>query len=295
MKRILYLLPILLITACELYEQDGYTELYVIESFLVADEPFPQILISTTARIDDRYSFGERAVNNASVHIHELNEDGVKVRHIPYRQSDQPGRYIPVSSEEIVQPGTRYLLEIFDLPDDDAFITSNTYVPGSFEIIDINADTLAYQRVQQFEITMTRGFYRGRQNIFIFTTEALDTVNYSLTPLYQNEFAEQFGGDSFKRVSSPIINEGNYDINNDNSITVRLPWLMIAYLGPNRISTYAIDDNVYDFYRSAEVQLGGPNQSPGEIENVIYNVEGGIGIFGSMAGVSTEIYVRPLH
>ncbi len=295
MKRILYLLPILFIAACEPYEQDSYTEHYVVESFLVAGEPFPQVLVSTTAQIDDRYSFGERAVNNASVHIHELNEAGAKVRHIPYRQSDQPGRYVPVSSDEIVQSGTRYLLEIFDLPDDDAFITSNTYVPGSFEIVDNNADTLVYQGIRQFEITMTRGFYPGRQNIFIFTTEALDTINYPLTPLYQNEFAEQFGGDSFKLVSSPIINEGNYETNNDNSITVRLPWLMVAYLGPNRISAYAIDDNVYDFYRSAEVQLGGPNQSPGEIENVIYNIEGGIGIFGSMAGVSTEIYVKPLQ
>jgi len=26
----------------------------------------------------------------------------------------------------------------------------------------------------------------------------------------------------------------------------------------------------------------------------IYNVEGGIGIFGSMAGVSTDIYVQPM-
>jgi len=295
MKRILYFFPILFLIACDPYEQDGYTDLYVVESFLVAGKPFPQVLVSTTSPIAGRYSFTDRAVTNASVHIHALNESEAKVRHIPYRRSDTPGRYLPVSTDEIVQHDTRYLLEITGLPDAGARITSTTYVPRMFDLIGINADTLRYQGGKQFKITMSRGYYPGRQNIFIFTTEALDTVNYPLTPLYQNEFAEQFGGESFRIVSSPIINEGNYKINNDNTITVPLPWLMVAYMGPNRISAYAIDDNIYDFYRSAEVQLGGSTQSPGEIENVIYNVEGGIGIFGSMAGVSTDIYVRPLR
>ncbi len=295
MKYIFWIFPLLLFAACDLdvYKQDDYNELYVVEGFLVADKTFPQIRISTTARIGERYDFGDRAVDGAAVRVFELNESGTKIAAIVYQQDIQPGVYVPVSTEETVKPGTRYALEVSGLPDPDAFITSQTYVPQRFEIVHLNTDTLRFQGPMQFEINITRGVYPGRQNIYVFTTEALDTANYPLTPLYRNEFAEDFGGESFQLISSPGIHEGNYEINDDNTINIRLPWLMIAYLGPNRISAYAIDDNIYDFYRSADVQLGGSTQSPGEIENVIYRVEGGIGLFGSMAGISTDIYVQP--
>lgn len=295
MKKITILIVALLMSSCDvdIYKQDDYVERYVVESFLVAREPFPKLLLSTTAPIFDTYRFDERVVSNASVHIYELDEAGSRIDHIPYRQSESPGIYLPVSTEKIVKPGTRYKLEIDGLPDAGSFISSETYVPNSFDFLDINFDTLAYQSVEQFEVMMTRSFYPGRQNVYIFTNEALDTVRYPLTPLYQSELSENFTGDSFRLVSSPILHEGNYRVNMDNTITIPLPWIMVAYLGPNRITAYAIDDNIYDFYRSAEVQLGGSTLSPGEIENVIYNIDGGIGIFGSMTGVSTEIYVLP--
>lgn len=297
MKKIFILVTALFIASCDIdiYKQDGYVEQYVVECFLVAGEPFPQLSLSTTAPIFDTYRFDERVVSNALVHIYELNETGSRIDHIPYRQSESPGIYLPVSTEKIVKPGTRYKLEIEGLPDAGVFISSETYVPHSFEFLDINFDTLAYQGMEQFEVTMTRSFYPGRQNVYIFTNEALDTVRYPLTPLYQSELSENFAGDSFRLVSSPILHEGNYRVNMDNTITIPLPWIMVAYLGPNRITAYAIDDNIYDFYRSAEVQLGGSTLSPGEIENVIYNIDGGIGIFGSMTGVSTNIYVKPVQ
>jgi len=297
MKKILILVTVLFIASCDIdiYKQDGYVEQYVIESFLVAGEPFPELSLSTTAPIFDTYRFEERVVNNASVHIYELSESGARIDHIPYRQSDTPGVYLPATGDNIVKPGTGYKLEISGLPDADAFISSETYVPHAFEFLDINFDTLAYQSTDQFEVTMTRGFYPGRQNIYIFTNEALDTVQYPLTPIYELVFADNFAGESFRLVSSPILHEGNYRVNPDNTITIPLPWIMVAYLGPNRITSFAIDDNIYDFYRSADVQLGGSTQSPGQIENVIYNIDGGIGIFGSMTGVSTNIYVKPVH
>jgi hypothetical protein len=278
---------------CELdiYKQDGYVEEYVVEIFLIADHPFPQLRLSRTAPIHEAYDFTERAVNDASAVIHELDAAGNRITQIMYRQSAEPGIYDPVSADQTVKSGTRYRLEIADLPDPDAFISSETFVPQSFEIVQSNRDSLMYQGPVQFEIIMTRGEYPGRQNIYVFTTEALDTVNYPLTPLYA-EFADE---ENFQLVSSPALNEGNYSINPDGTITLRLPWLMIAYLGPNRISAYAIDDNIFDFYRSAEVQLGGSTLSPGQIENVINHIDGGIGIFGGMAGVRLDIYVSPAN
>ena len=90
---------------------------------------------------------------------------------------------------------------------------------------------------------------------------------------------------------SPIINEGNYEINENGTITVKLPWLAVAFFGPNRLTANALDDNMFDFIRSQTVQQGGSTLAPGEIPNVIDRVEGGTGIFGSLARSSYEVLI----
>ena len=55
----------------------------------------------------------------------------------------------------------------------------------------------------------------------------------------------------------------------------------------------AVDDNLFDFIRSQSVQQGGSTLAPGEIPNVLDHIEGGTGIFGSLARVSHETFVRP--
>ncbi len=49
--------------------------------------------------------------------------------------------------------------------------------------------------------------------------------------------------------------------------------------------------NMYDFYRSRDIQGGGSTLSPGEFQNVIYNIDGGIGVFGSMASDTVLVTV----
>ncbi|HBQ58078.1 MAG TPA: hypothetical protein DD671_00195, partial [Balneolaceae bacterium] len=91
--------------------------------------------------------------------------------------------------------------------------------------------------------------------------------------------------------SSGIINEANFQDNQDGTITLSYPWIGIAFYGVNNIVANAIDDNVYDFVRSQQVQLGGSMLSPGEIQNVIYHVEGGLGVFGSLATDTVTTFV----
>lgn len=52
---------------------------------------------------------------------------------------------------------------------------------------------------------------------------------------------------------------------------------------------------MYDFVRSESVQLGGSTLSPGEIQNVITHVEGGLGIFGSLASDTIQTYIKPFE
>ena len=113
-----------------------------------------------------------------------------------------------------------------------------------------------------------------------------------MTPFYAEFVGEDEDLDDVLITESPPINEQNYDINDDGTLTIRLPWIAVAFYGPNRITASTVDDNLYDFLRSQQVQQGGSTFSPGEIPNVIAHVDGGTGVFGSLARVAADIQVE---
>ncbi len=138
----------------------------------------------------------------------------------------------------------------------------------------------------------------------MFTLESLDPRIENLTPLYLDAIYEINADEAFDPDSldageledfflnaSPPINEGNYTINSDPTLTIALPWFAIAFYGPSRVYTSAIDNGIFDFMRYQQVQQGGSTLSPGEIPNVLDHIEGGRGVFGSMSRVSTVVNV----
>ena len=88
------------------------------------------------------------------------------------------------------------------------------------------------------------------------------------------------------------MNESNFEISPDSSVILQYPWLAVAFFEENQIVANIIDDNIYDFVRSQSVQLGGSTLSPGEIPNILYNIEGGIGVFGSIAADTIQTYIK---
>jgi len=94
----------------------------------------------------------------------------------------------------------------------------------------------------------------------------------------------------FRVNPSPIINEANYDDNDDGTITIDLPWIAVAFYGENEAAVSVLDAALYDYIRTESAQQGG--LSPGEIPNVIDNVDGGTGIVGSYARVTSQVRIR---
>lgn len=277
---------------CDLYPQDDYQEFYVVEAYLVANQELPQIRLSKTLPVDVEYSFEEAAVSDANVTVRLLNEQGNAETEVPY-QLQSRGVFTP-EVNLTVEPEKWYELEI-TFPNGDAPLRSQTLVPGLFETVEVASDSVVYQSEDQITVTTTRSSYPGRQSYFVFTVRSEEPSEEKLTPFYLDIFNEDDGELSEYAInSSGIINEGNYEQNPDNTLTLRVPWLAIAFYEKNEIIANAIDDNLYDFLRSREVQTGdGPSTlPPGEIQNVIYNVEGGIGIFGSMATTANTVFVE---
>lgn len=280
--------------SCELYPQDEYEEFYVVESYLIAQDLLPPIYLSTTAPVSSKYSFEDFAVSNASVRISLLSNDGDSTveQFFPYTL-DSAGVFIPVLSHEVL-PSRTYQLRISNLPDDpDATIIGYTTVPDTFSTIGSIPDTVTYQSENQIEIDISPSLNNQRQNFFIFTTIALNPRRENFTPLYAEFYdddADEIG--DFVKTSSGIVNQANFETKPNGSITLKYPWLAVAFFGDNQIVANIIDDNIYDFLRSQSVQLGGSTLSPGEIPNVLYRLEGGIGIFGSLAADTVQTYVR---
>jgi hypothetical protein len=297
MKQILTFLLIssALLISCEMYPQDEYEEYYVVESYLIANNELPIVRVSKTVPANDEYNFEDAAVNDAIVQIRML-ENGPQsdpVTEFDYYFSDT-GIYRPHLRHR-VQPLRTYELRV-TFNDSDDIITAHTVVPDTFRITRGIQNSIVYQSEEQLNITVSESSYPGRQNIYVFNAISLSPVVENLTPFYAQllEDSDTPDDDLFQLAnnSSGILNEGNFEPNPDGTITIQYPWVGIAFFGENQIVANTIDDNVYDFVRSQQVQLGGSTLSPGEIQNVIYHVDGGIGVFGSLASDTVKTIVE---
>lgn len=277
---------------CDSTDSGGDDREIVVESYLIANEPLNQVRLSRSSSVNQAYDFTASAISNANVTVSLLTEDGSSAERVFdfVTNSEEPGIYKPAIPHRVV-PGRQYRLDV-DLPGTLDEVTSTTLVPGAFELLQANATIIEYQSDEQLELELTRSITPGRQSVFVFATESLQPTIDLLTPFYRDLIGDDEDDlEDLRITESPIINEANYEVNENGTITVKLPWLAVAFFGPNRLTANALDDNMFDFIRSQTVQQGGSTLAPGEIPNVIDRVEGGTGIFGSLSRSSYEVLI----
>ena len=281
---------VLWIAGCDSTENSFHQPEVVVEAYLVSGDTLPRIRVSRSLSVNRDYNFTTSAIVGADVTISQLAEDGSVVETFFFADVDEfPGIYTPVNNT-VVLPLTTYELQVNGVGQT---VSARTLVPGAFELVRSNADTIFYQSDDQLELDLTRSEYPTRQNVFIFSTEALNPQFDLLTPFYR-DISDEDDIEELRITQSPLINEANYDLNDDGTITVRLPWLAVAFYGPNRLLASAVDDNLFDFLRSYFVQQGGSTFSPGEIPNVLDQVENGTGVFGSVSRSEFTVFIEPL-
>lgn len=279
------------------------TSQVVVEAYLQAGTPLQTVRLTRSVSVDAAYDTRQAAVRDADVAVQRLADDGTVAATVPYTESDSgPGIYVPVQ-RQAVRPRATYRLQVTTPDGND--ITATTTVPDTVGIVRTENDTVTYPTPQrpeppQFSLTVTPGTATlERQNVYILTATSLldfqntpqDRLRRQLTPFY----ADSYDPDSdtlasFRVNSSGLLNQANFGRNDDGTLTIRLPWLAIAFYGPNRIDANVVDNNLYDFLRTQQAQQMG--LAPGEIPNVIEHVEGGTGVFGSYARVGAEVLVQ---
>lgn len=281
------------ITGCEDYSQNDYQEHVVLEAYATANRPLPEVRLSTTLPTGQQYSFEEAGLAGADVQVTLLDEDGGDEIVFDYQSSSETrGLYLAEDQSHKILPRRTYRIDVrFDDRADS--LSAETTIPDDVEVISEVPDTLVYQSSQQLEFVLSPIERIEKQNIFVFNNIALQTEVENLTPFYRELVVdEEEDIEDFYNNDSGPLNEENFDINSDGTITIQYPWLSVAFFGDNQVVTNAIDKNLSDLIISQDVQLGGGSLSPGEIPNLRYHVEGGIGIFGSLASDTVQTFFK---
>ncbi|MBK97941.1 MAG: hypothetical protein CL672_04015 [Balneola sp.] len=297
-KHVLAFATILIsIGACNPYSQDSYTEQVAVEAYLIAGNILPPIRLSTTTEATVFYNFEQLALRGAEAMIWLLNEQTEQKEFRITYEEESPGVYQPTEVITVIA-GAKYLLEVTH-PEFQT-ISAQTEVPNEFSIINGIPDTLIYQSTEQLVLELSTEAAEDGQNYYIINTVSKNPIEEFLTPFYsefldsQNEEEKEQNLQELTVNSSGILNEGNFERNQAGNIEIRYPWLAVAFFGENAIIPSVIDKNLYDYIRSELVQLGGSTLSPGEIQNVLTPIRGGVGIFGSMARDTANTIILPM-
>ncbi|PEN13866.1 hypothetical protein CRI94_07345 [Longibacter salinarum] len=299
-RAILILALLLVYVSCDATGPKPFESEVVVESYQIAGEPAAPVRLTQSIPIDSTYDINDVAVRGADVRIEKLGEGGEVEGTIPYTSDpDSAGFYRPSTAIDgsipTIEPLGTYRLRV--VTEAGAQIRAETTVPDTFSIVSASRDTATYRADEEIAFRITSSRTPGRdQAFYIFSTESLDPRKENLVPLVA-DFLEQSENSvlsDFVITSSPVLNEAGYTQNADGTLTLRLPWVVVTFYGPNRTRINVLDENMYDFIRSQTAQQGGGGFTPGSIPNVLEVVEGGAGIFGSMASVRREMYVaRP--
>ena len=282
----------LIVTGCDPYGSDEYQEYVVLESYIVADRPLPVVRLSKTLPSDEEYSFQNAALSGANVLITLLDENGDDAVSFNYMQRSQSfnGIYVPTNQEHMVIPRRTYRIDI-DFNNRDDELTAHTTVPDQISIINEIPERIEYRGDQQLEIVLSPTERTEAQNRYVFNAIKENPREDLLTPFYLASVADgNSDPEDFANNSSGLINEGNFDIDDEGTTTLLFPWIGVAFFEENLIVINSVDSEMGEFLRSQNVQLGGSTLPPGEIPNVRYNVEGGIGIFGSIASDTVSTF-----
>ncbi len=284
-----------LAVGCDTLEPGSYEAEVVVEGYLEAGAPLSEIRVSRTVALDTIYNSSSAGIDDAQVSVRLLDAAGEVVESHPYRSSPgQRGVYLPESilgQMPLVRPLQMYELFV-DVPSESRPIRASTFVPDTFTTVRSGPDSVVYRSSEQYTFLVSPTEYPGRQNIFLFTTTALEGRVDQLTPFARRLLDNsELSIDDLREQSTPTLNEDNFQQVENGFLRIRFPWLGVSFFGANIIAVNTLDDNLYDFIRSQSVQQGGSTLPPGEIPNALEHVEGGRGVFGSYARSSLRIYV----
>lgn len=252
-----------------------YDKKVVVTSLLESGRSIDTVKLMYTGEVDKKYHPGDYAITNASVKIYGVDvafEDS-----LVYDPSN-PGRYHSLSTVKKIEPRKTYRLEA-RMPDG-SMVSAVTTVPDTFSIM---FSTLPNNGTVRYNTGAPVNFFAWSPSdlhgTYLPTITSLDSNAARIPKSFIRDTVEVPAPDKVGfRVGLP--KEQNY---------TELPWIFIGYFGTTRFDVFAIDGNYTNFLNQYVGSQGG------ELKGIRYNIQGGIGYFGSRtkAKGAITIYLTP--
>lgn len=247
-------------------------ETIVVDAVLYVDRKLPEITITRTRTADAVPTGDATAVNDAEVTVLQ------GLAEYSYKSAGRWGRYLPPPGAPSVRPNTEYRLRVRALGRDVRGVTS-TPAPLVIEEIAVLEES-SLEIIRRLDPDSAAGnTIPYRRGLIEVRFDPLDVDAYQVIVLE--------GG--FEDGGSPPLEARNGRL--------RLPWFAIGSSGAHEVEIYALDRNLYDFLRSVEASgqnpIGFGSLAGDTFERPVFNLDGGIGVFGSASLVSFGFVVIP--
>ncbi len=265
----------------------------VVDCVLKVDRPATSLLLTRT--VSPEAQFVSVPVSDATVRV-----NGTRYTEI------EPGLYVP-TRQFTIEPSRQYELSVRTEEGEVLYATTFTpprlTVPGWMLLED---DGVTLRRPLQTFSTVGDGVWIHPDNQLTYGSGLLE-ARFDRP----DAVAFQVGIESLDEGSDYVIDPDFFDeedfeqLNREESSppffaedgTLRLPWLAVYFEGRYLLRIHAIDRNWYDLVRSSPALGGGGFGFGGttgdSFDRPIFNVIGGIGLFGSSSVDSVGFYVHP--
>lgn len=287
-----YTLPALLViaavlTGCEDAPPNAYTPQYVVEGYMIVDQPIAGIRLTLSQSVTDTFRTKGGIVTDADVRI----SDGSQTFLLVYRSPspDSLGSYMLPDTTVKVAPNTLYTLDIRTA--DGKVITAKTATPGRVVWTKAPKDTVSIPpKSDPTYLKPPDSLGLGWTDVagvpeYLISVRALDTLEYGKYLPAPIEKAN-------RRIDPEL--DDQFPRYNDLSrwgflagLSTPIVWSAFKWYGPQEVSIWAADDNMIKWFKMT-YWAGNPQYDP-----LLGNVRGdGIGVFASASVARKTMFVR---
>ncbi len=242
----------------------------VVDAVLYVDRTLPEIIVTRTRAANIAFAEEAVAVNDAEVTVLQ------GLAEYRYESAGHLGRYLPTPGSPKVRPNTEYRLRVRALGRE---VRGATVTPGRISLDEIAiVEETSMEVIRRFEPESTRrNQVTYREGLIEIRFDPLDVEAYQVVVL-EGEQDDEGGSPPLEARDGRLL----------------LPWFAIGSSGAHQVEVYALDRNLFDFLRSVEASgqnaFGFGSLAGDTFERPVFNLDGGIGVFGS-ASVDTFGFV----
>jgi hypothetical protein len=301
-----YVFIALFLTACAAERQPG--ELFgsveegselVVDGILLVDQTLPELFVRRILPPGQTYSRDAAGVLNAQVLVFQGDQ---VFEYAP--DPAAPGRYLPPLEAPLVQTTTEYRLEV-DV--EGKKVRARTTTPERMQVrqvVLLDEDTQEIMRTLKSFAEVGDEVYTAPENQLTHLEGLIEIHLEKAGEAYQAAlFALEEDAQLLDEDFIEIYDRDREDLRANQSPPfaasdgiVRWPWFAVVYTGRSLIKVYAVDHNWFEYARASpdQQEQGGFGGLAGEnFERPFFQVEGGIGLFGSASVDSVGFVVLP--